>query len=77
MGTSDLRLGWGSAYCLGAAHAAIGNFSPLPTPTPPAASRLRGSKAGLMGEGFMAGGDTTGDLSLGHSQDHLLGHLPA
>lgn len=25
----------------------------------------------------MAGGDAMGDLSLGHSQHHLLGHLPS
>lgn len=73
---SGLRLGWGSGESVGAGRPVIGSFSPLLTPTSPAAS---GSKAGLwlMGDGFMAGGDATGDLSLGHGQHHLLRHLPA
>lgn len=45
---------------------------------PPPLQLPGGSQAGLwlMGEGFMAGGDTAGALSLGHSQHHLLRHLP-
>lgn len=69
-GTSDVRLGWRS----GGRGTVLGQ----PCPSPPL-QLPGGSKAGLwlVGEGFMAGGDTTGDLSLGHGQRHLLRHLPA
>lgn len=76
MGTSDLRLGGAQLAMWGQPVQSQGPFSPCP---PPPLLLPRGSKAGLwlMGEGFMAGGDTTGGLSLGHGQHHLLRHLPA
>lgn len=74
-GTSDLRLGWAATQ-----GTVWGQpmYPFLPCP-PPLLQMPRGSKTGLWlkGAGFMAGGDTTGDLSLGHSQHHLLRHLPA
>lgn len=65
-----------SAACLGVSRPAAG-FAFCPAHPPPL-QPPGGSQAGLwrMGEGFMAGGDTAGASSLGHSQHHLLRHLP-